>query len=747
MKSFKTFNNVTGWLVFAIGTIVYVLTAEKTGSLWDCGEFIAGCYKLQVVHPPGAPLFLMIGRLFTAVAEIFTNDGAMIAYTVNIMSGVFTALGAMFVCWSTSILATFLFHEDGKTDELSFAQIITINIAGLVAGLTTLFATSIWFSAVEGEVYAMSTAFTAMVFWAMLKWYHADDTNPLVDKWLILVALLIGLSIGVHLLSLLTIPALSMLYYYKKYKNKITWAGGTIAFMVGAGLLVVVQSLIILKLPKLGAFADKLFVNDFGLPIGSGLLFFSAIIVGLIIFSIYFTTKNGYYLGQKISVAVAMIMIGFSTYGMIVVRAKANTPINMNDPSNSYSLVSYLNREQYGDRPLVIGPHYRSRRENDAAGNPKYNETPKWGLDGDKYGIIDTKTEYVYKPSDMMLFPRLGHMDRAQMYDAWLGLEDGQKPSFSDNIAFFFRYHVNWMYLRYLYWNFVGRQNGNQGQFDWNKADGNWISGVPFVDSARLYDQSNLPDVIKNDKGRNTYFFIPLLLGIIGLVFHSYKRKQEFIPTLIMFLMTGVVLILYTNSPPSEPRERDYVYTGSIFTFCIWIGLAVPAIYQMLASKLKGSIAIAGLSSLACLSAPTIMAFQNWDDHTRANLSAARDYASNFLMSCDKDAIIFTYGDNDTYPLWYAQEVEGIRTDVRVVNLSLIQVDWYIDQLRRKVNDSPPIKLSISQNAYTGEKRNVVYYLDRDNVPIMPLKEVIKFVGESHPVQVGNGQMLDYYLT
>ena len=445
MKSFKTFNNVTGWLVFAIGTIVYVLTAEKTGSLWDCGEFIAGCYKLQVVHPPGAPLFLMIGRLFTAVAEIFTNDGAMIAYTVNIMSGVFTALGAMFVCWSTSILATFLFHEDGKTDELSFAQIITINIAGLVAGLTTLFATSIWFSAVEGEVYAMSTAFTAMVFWAMLKWYHADDTNPLVDKWLILVALLIGLSIGVHLLSLLTIPALSMLYYYKKYKNRITWAGGIIAFMVGAGLLVVVQSLIILKLPKLGAFADKLFVNDFGLPIGSGLLFFSAIIVGLIIFSIYFTTKNGYYLGQKISVAVAMIMIGFSTYGMIVVRAKANTPINMNDPSNSYSLVSYLNREQYGDRPLVIGPHYRSRRENDAAGNPKYNETPKWGLDGDKYGIIDTKTEYVYKPSDMMLFPRLGHMDRAQMYDAWLGLEDGQKPSFSDNIAFFFRYHVNWM--------------------------------------------------------------------------------------------------------------------------------------------------------------------------------------------------------------------------------------------------------------------------------------------------------------
>ncbi|MEN9415839.1 MAG: hypothetical protein RLZ62_2143, partial [Bacteroidota bacterium] len=732
--SFKTLNNAAGWLTFAIAATVLGLAAEPTGSLWDCGEFISGAYKLQVVHPPGAPVFLLIGRLFAWVGSMVSSEPSAIAYSVNLLSAVSTAFMALFVCWSTTILARLT--TVGRGEEPAGATSFAIAGAGLVAGLASAFASSIWFSAVEGEVYAMSTFFTAMTLWATLKWYNLPDTAE-ADKWLVFAFFSTALSIGVHLLSLLTFPALAMLYYFKKFR-KITFIGSLIAAGVGVVFIVAIQKLIIAGIPTMWASFDKFFVNSLGLPFYSGISLVFLLFGGAIWYGLRRAERTGNGLLQRIVVALGVVVIGYTAYGMVIIRANANPPINMNDPSDPMRLLPYLNREQYGERPLLRGSNFDAQPVD-------MKSEPRYGRVGDRYEIVDEKADYVYDPSTMVLFPRMGDYSqgRPKIYQQWIGKTKGPY-TFADNMEFFWKYQIGWMYWRYFMWNFSGRQNGEQGYYAWDPSAGNWMSGIGFIDEARLGNQSMLTTDDKNNPSRNKYYMIPFLLGILGMVYHYRRRSQEFYAILALFIITGIGIIVYSNQPPNEPRERDYVLAGSFFTYCIWIGLGAMALFDLLSKALKG--AAAPVSVALALSAPVLMATQNWDDHSRSHHYASRDYASNFLNSCAPNAIVFTYGDNDTYPLWYCQEVEGIRTDVRVVNLSLIAVDWYISQLRRAVNDSPAIEMSIPQEQLRGYKRVQTPYGAPGGEREMDLRQVVKFIGEDHEQASGGGRDFDSYL-
>lgn len=737
MNPAKSYPRYAGWLVFAIALVVYFLSAERTGSLWDCGEFVLGAYKLQVVHPPGAPLFLIVGRLFTWVASILSNNPEDIAFSVNLMSGVCTAFAAAFVAWSTSTFAKLAMV--GREETPDHTQSIVIAAAGLAAGLATAFSTSIWFSAVEGEVYAMSTMFTTLTVWAAVKWYGMEDT-PSADRWIILAVYAAGLSIGVHLLSLLTFPALALLYYFKKYKQTTFW-GVVLSAAAGALVLGFIQKFIIVGVPTLWAWMELLFVNTFGLPIFSGVIPTLLILAAICYFGIRWARKNGNGLAERLITTAMLLVISFSTIGVVVIRANANPPINMNDPSDAMRLIPYLNREQYGERPLLRGPHYDA----DPVDTKKED---RYGIVGDHYEVVDQKLSYVYRDEDKMLLPRISHSDgsRPALYKRWMGEENG-KPSMAFNIEFLFRYQINWMYWRYFMWNFVGRENGEQGTEPWNPRNGHWLSGVKPVDSARLYNMDKLPDTIKDNQARNKYYFLPLIFGILGIIFQFQRRKKDFAALLVLFLFTGLGIIFYSNQPPNEPRERDYVLVGSFFTFCIFIGLAIPAIYTWLKEKVSGLSAVAPwLAMVLVLTAPAIMLAENFDDHSRRHQYASRDYAANFLESLEPNSIMFTYGDNDTYPLWYAQEVEGIRRDVRIVNLSLIAVDWYIEGLRRKVNDSAPIKLTIPTESYRGNKRNQVFNLPgRTSDAEMPLDQALQFIAKDNKLTI-QGTTLDSYL-
>jgi hypothetical protein len=734
---FRQLNNIAGWLVFAVTAFVLGKAAEPTGSLWDCGEFISGAYKLQVVHPPGAPFFLLVGRMFTWVAEMVSSNPENIAYAVNLLSALCTAFLGMFVCWSTTILAKMALV--GREEETDPGQTVAILGAGLVAGLTASFLPSIWFSAVEGEVYAMSTFFTGMTIWAVLKWYHLPD-NKRSDRWLIFAVYSAGLSIGVHLLSLLTFPALAILYYYKKVKEPTT-KGMLLAAVAGLAFISVIQTLIIVGIPKLWAFFDRVMVNSFGLPFNSGLIPLILLFGGAIWFGLNYAQKKNNGLLQQLITALFVVVIAYTCFGTVVIRAKANTPINMNDPSDPMRLLPYLNREQYGERPLISGPDFDAKPTG-------YNFTDRYGMVGDRYEIVDEKIDPIYPSSTKKLFPRLGDpsQGRPKLYRQWLDKPSGQLGLF-DNIKYFFRYQIGWMYWRYFMWNFSGRQNGSQGYYAWDHSSGNWISGFDWYDSMRLGNQSKLTDQMRNDPSRNTYYMIPFFLGLVGMFFQYLKRKKEFTALFALFLITGVGIIVYSNQPPSEPRERDYVLVGSFFVYAMWIGLSVIAIYDLLSSKIAG-MGAAAASIAVGLSVPFLMVSQNWDDYNRSNHYGSRDYASNFLNSCAPNALIFTYGDNDTYPLWYAQEVEKIRTDVRVVNLSLIAVDWYIDQMRRKVNDSPPIKFSIPSEKVRGFKRvQIPYYAPNGDQP-MQISQLLKHLSEDKPLasQGNEGHGFDTYL-
>jgi len=744
MKSFNRWYTISSWLVFAIAAIVYFFSVERTGSLWDCGEFILGAYKLQVVHPPGAPLFLLVGRLFAWVAELLSDDPADIAFAINLMSGICTAFAAFFIARVTMLLGKLaLVDLEGTPGE---SESIALAGAGLVAGLTTAFATSVWFSAVEGEVYAMSTFFTAMTLWAMVKWYSLP-LSPQNDRWIIFAVYAAGLSIGVHLLSLLTFPALALFYYFKRYEKHTFW-GVAAAAGIGVAFIIGIQFFIIVGIPKLWSIFEMMMVNGLGLPFHSGLIPTLLLVFAVIFFGLRYAHRTGNGLLQYILVGATLVVIAFSTIGVVVIRANANPPINMNAPTDAMRLLPYLNREQYGERPLLRGPHFEAQPTGT-------NLEDRYGRVGDRYEIVDQKVAYEFDNRDKMLFPRMGDFSqgRPRLYKQWLGLNPDAplpagRPSQLDNVSFFISYQLGWMYWRYFMWNFAGRQNGDQGYEPWNKAAGHWLSGIKPIDELRLYNMDELPETFKADEARNKYYLLPFIFGLIGLIFHFKARPSDATGLLALFIITGIGIIVYSNQPPREPRERDYVLVGSFFTYAIWVGMAVLALFRQLQQRisLSGPVA-AGIATLVVLSAPLLMGFQNYDDHSRRLHTGSRDYASNFLQSCAPNAIVFTYGDNDTYPLWYAQEVEGIRTDVRVVNLSLIAVDWYINLLRRKVNESPPIKMTIPQEGYRGNKRNqVFYYNPKNQQQALPLQGLLKFIGEYHPIGTSSGREIESFI-
>ena len=734
--NYKKINNITGWAVFTIALVVYYFSAERVGSLWDCGEFITGAYKLQVVHPPGAPIFLLIGRMFTFLAEIFSSNPEDISFAVNLLSGICSAFAATFVCWVTTILGKLALV--GRKDDPTDGETIALMGAGAVAGLTTAFCTSIWFSAVEGEVYAMSTFFTALTLWAAIKWYSLPNEAE-HDRWLVFSVYAAGLSMGVHLLSLLTFPALALFYYFKKYKNH-SLLGMAAAAVIGVVFVAAIQTLVITGIPKLWSMLDYMMVNGLGMPVHTGLIPLLLILFGAIFGGLKYAHKKQNGLLQQLFVAFALVVMAFSTIGIVVIRANANTPINMNNPSDAMRLLPYLNREQYGERPLLKGPHFN-------APITEVKTEDRLGLVNGRYENVELKASYEYDSKDETLFPRMGHQDEARkkLYKRWM---NGKKsnPTMGDNLAFFFRYQVRWMYWRYFMWNFSGRQNGEQGFYDWDKKSGNWITGINFIDSGilGLPTTNNMPDSMgDSEEGRNAYYMLPFLFGLLGMFFHTKNRDKDFLALLTLFIITGLGIIVYSNQPPNEPRERDYVLVGSFFTYAIWIGMGVLALFSILRNRMSQTAA-AGVASVVILIAPLLMGFQNFDDHSRKHHTASRDYASNFLNSCEPNSIIFTYGDNDTYPLWYAQEVEGIRTDVRVVNLSLIAVDWYIDQLRRKVNDSPAIDMTIPAEAYRGKKRQQLFFLSAEN-PEMPIRRAVDFMGKDNPRAV-QGRTLESFV-
>ncbi len=732
MFNFHKQSNAAGWFTFAVAFIVYFFCAERSGSLWDCGEFILGAAKLQVVHPPGAPLFLLIGRMFAWVASIFSSNPSAQAFAVNIMSGMCTAFAAMFICWSTVIFAKIAWIGSGV--DATKEQGWTLAISGVVAGLTAAFCTSVWFSAVEGEVYAMSTFFTALVLWTTLKWYYLPN-NAQNEKWLILACFMAAMSIGVHLLSLLAFPFIGLLYYYKRFNNK-TFGGMMLALFLSIVVLGMYQKMVIVGLPSLWALLDRMMVG-LGLPFNSGLIPFVLLIGGGLYWGLNYAKKNNHPMIHNILVTTLLVILGFSTVAVVLIRANADTPINMNSPTDAGRLIPYLNREQYGDRPLIRGPYYNSSPID-------YKSEDRYGRVGDHYEVVDHKYTPIYRSQDERLLPRMGHTDRKTLYEYWMNGKT--KPDQSENFSFAFRYQFYWMYVRYFMWNFIGRQNFDQGYFPWNLKSGHALSGIKPLDEAFLYNMSKEPARMKNDPGRNRYFMIPFILGLLGLIWHYKKDKRDFAALLMLFIITGIGIIFYSNEPPNEPRERDYVLVGSFMSYAIWVGMGVIALFDFFMKRIKGNPMVPMVLSAGLgLVGPAIMLQQGLDDHSRRHLTGARDYALNFLESCAPNAILFTYGDNDTYPLWYAQEMEGIRTDVRVVNLSLIAVDWYIDQVRRKINKSEPVKLSISEDNYRGDSRMQLLINAPDNAT-RNVYDVLKFINERHPLPTQGGGSMETYV-
>ena len=783
MKQYKLVNNLVGWLAFVIAAFTYCMTIEPTASFWDCPEFITTGYKLEVGHPPGAPFFMLTANLFSQ----FTSDPSQVARMVNTMSALMSAACILFLFWSITHLVKKLICPDDK--EMTLGKLITIMGSGLVGALAYTWSDTFWFSAVEGEVYAYSSLFTAVVFWLILKWESVAN-EPHSDRWLVLIAYLTGLSIGVHLLNLLCIPAIVLVYYYKK--NPDANLKGSLLALTGSMVLVAaVLYGIVPGVVKVGGWFELLFVNSFGMPFNSGLIVYIILLAASIIWGVYesYTEKSrkrmnisfmvtiamlgipfygygwssaligiiilgilGVYLFADLNkkyqisartlntslLCIMMIMVGYSSYALIVIRSTANTPMDQNSPEDIFTLGEYLGREQYGTRPLFYGQTYASKpalKEVDGGcvydvteGAPVYQRKEKATPDEkDSYEVVRHKTDYKYAQN--MLFPRMYSDAHAQAYEDWLGGIKGVQvpydqcgqmvmvkvPTQWDNIKFFFIYQLNYMYWRYFMWNFAGRQNDIQGQGE--IEHGNWITGIPFVDKFLVGDQSLLPSDLKNNKGHNVFYCLPLILGLIGLFWQAYKTKrittpngeeieepigiQQFWIVFFLFFMTGLAIVLYLNQTPMQPRERDYAYAGSFYAFAIWIGMGVAGIAQWLQGKL-GEKPASVIATVVCLFVPIQMVSQTWDDHDRSNRYVARDFGQNYLSTVQEEGnpIIFTNGDNDTFPLWYNQETEGFRTDARTCNLSYLQTDWYIDQMKRPAYDSPSLPITWDRVQY-----------------------------------------------
>ena len=813
MKKYRLINNVLGWIVFAIASVVYLMTIEPTASFWDCGEFIASAYKLEVGHPPGAPFFMLTANLFTQLA----SDPSGVAKMVNCMSALFSGLTILFLFWTITHLARKVIVGGGEAP--SFGQTLTIMGSGLVGALAFTFSDTFWFSAVEGEVYAYSSLFTAVVFWLILKWEEVAD-QPHADRWIVLIAYLMGLSIGVHLLNLLCIPAMVLVYYYKKCANP-TMKGTIAALLVSFVIIVLMMYGVVQGLVEVCGYFELFFVNVLGMPYNSGVLAYVLVVAGVLIWSIWETMRDeihptrmkvafilsvvligvpfigsGYVIAILLTAALALylfrskslnikmlntvlvsllvVVVGYSSYALTLIRATADTPMNQNAPSDIFTLRTYLAREQYGQTPLLYGQTYVSevQRENEGGncvpvtkqGEPTWSRVIKKDpKEKDRYYISRYNQEYQYVDELNMLFPRMYSSDprHIEAYKEWAQVKGepvrynycgetktAMKPTFGENLRFFFSYQVNFMYWRYFMWNFSGRQNDIQGNGE--VLNGNWITGIPFIDTVLVGPQDNMPDDIANNKGHNVYYMLPLLLGILGLLFQAYsgdKGIQSFWVTFFLFFMTGLAIVLYLNQPPYQPRERDYAYAGSFYAFCIWIGFGVAALAKGLERFGKLNPVIAGsVATLLCLFVPIQMAGQNWDDHDRSGRYVCRDFGANYLESCEPNAVLFTNGDNDTFPLWYAQEVEGIRTDVRVCNTSYLQTDWYIDQMKKQAYESAPLPITWTRDQYIQGTRDAAYIipLTKDSID---LDTALKFVRSDDPKFKkipGISQELDY---
>jgi len=725
MEQFKKINNATAWIIGLFATLVYILTSEPTASFWDCGEYIATAYKLQVGHPPGAPLFQLLGRFFSLFA--FGNE-QLVARMINTMSALSSGMTIMFMYWSIVLLALKL--VDIKKG-ISTAQTIALIGSGTVGSLAYAFSDSFWFSAVEGEVYAMSSFFTAIVFWAMLKWERTADEISSV-RWLILIAYLVGLSIGVHLLNLLAIPSIALIYYFRKHE-KTTFKGIIITLLAGFGVLGIIMYLIIPGVVNLAGKFELFFVNAIGLPFNSGSVIYFMLLIGLIIYGIRYTRKKNMLHAYTAILSFMFILIGYSTFMILIIRSNAGTPINENSPKNAISLLSYLNREQYGDWPLFSGTYYNAKPTAYADGKAVYTRDDKSG----SYIITDKKEQIipVYDDKDVSLFPRMHSKQTHHIreYKAWAGIKNDpnntRKPTFGQNLKFLFNYQLGNMYGRYFMWNFAGRENDVQGRYD--RKNGNWLSGINAIDEARLGPRDNLP-VSRQSKANNNFYFFPLLLGIWGMIYLFRKNYKRGIIVALLFLMTGIAIVVYLNQYSPQPRERDYAYAASFYAFAIWIGFGVFAFYDAARKFIPAKIAAISATLISFLLVPVIMGAEGWDDHDRSGRYTAVQMAKTYLDSCDPNAILFTYGDNDTFPLWYVQEVEGYRTDVRVINLSLLNAGWYVDQMKHQMYDSEPCPISMTEEQYRDGGIDVIYLIEQPKIKgAVDIKELFDILHKS----------------
>ncbi|ARV06661.1 hypothetical protein BTO04_08125 [Polaribacter sp. SA4-10] len=742
--NFKKWNIILGWVAFAIALITYSLTLEPTVSAWDCGEYISTSVKLEVGHPPGAPLFQMLGAFFA----MFTSELSEIAKMVNFMSALASAFTILFMFWTITNLAKKLAL---KTGEISEGKYIAILGSSLVGSLAYTFSDSFWFSAVEGEVYAMSSFLMALLFWLGLKWESEIETAR-GNKWLILISFVVGLSFGVHILSLLVIPAIVMLYFFKTYKN-INLKTTAIATVISVITLMFVFKFLFPFTLKFFSASELFFINSIGLPYNSGSVIAFIILIALFFFGLKYTRKHQKITANTLILSVLFIMIGFSSWMMLPIRANANTTINENNPSSARELLAYYDREQYGDANVFYDTYYSNDRTPNAE-NPYKDDKPKYEQINGKYVIVNNYKNVIPNYSDKHkgFIPRMVNPASEKMYKAIAGIPANSKrrPTFAENIRFMMSYQFGYMYGRYFMWNFTGRQNDKQGNLD--VFNGNWISGIDFIDEARLGSQKKLPSQVTENKGRNKYYFLPLILGLIGLFYQIKWDKENFFTLFLFFAFTGFAIIFYTNPRPFEPRERDYAIVGSFYIFAIWIGFGVLALYDYLKDFAnKKAVAIA-VSVISLLAVPTLMASQNWDDHDRSNRYTTHLNAQAYLESCDPNAIMFTIGDNDTFPLWYMQEVEGIRTDIKLVNTSLFATDWYIDQMKRKTYDAAPIPSQLTHDQYKYGTLDVAYSVEhpRYKDSVMTIKNFMRWIAsdsEATYVETENGIAEKYYPT
>ncbi len=702
MLTYKQINNLSGWLTFAISTLVYIITVEQTASFWDPGEFIAVSYKLQVPHPPGAPFMLLVYRMFGFLAM---GDPLQVAYWMNIGSALFAGFTILFLFWSITLMGKRLFSVvEGKETK---GQTISIMGAGTVGALVYTFSDSFWFSAVEAEVYAMSSFFTAIVIWAFLKWNVIKDPKE-ENRWMVFIAYLIGLSIGVHLLNLVTLPALALIYYFKKYQ-KPSLKGAFFAMFLGGIALIIINNLIIPGLPSLAGAMEIWMVNSMGLPFGSGIVFFALLFISALVIAFRISIQRDMAVFNTILLSLTFILIGYGSYALIVVRSNQNPIINENAPKDIISYVSYLKREQYGYRPLLHGQYFTATLTDQEEGDPIYMKGK------DSYEIVDYDLKNTYDPEKTTILPRIYSTQEShkRIYRAKLGLKEDQEPTFGDNLYFMFSHQLGHMYWRYFLWNFSGRES--------DFSDANWL-GIADALSDKY------PEYITDNKAHNNYLMLPLILGLAGFFFQAKKDQKYFYVNLMLFLMMGVVLVLYLNSPPIEPRERDYIYVGSFYAFAIWIGLGTLALAHGL-NKFTKNLSTAGIAAtLLTLPVAGLMASENWDDHNRKGRYFSVDAARNFLASCAPNAILFTGGDNDTFPLWYVQEVENFRTDVRVIVLSYFDTDWYVEQMTRQVNESKALPFSLAPQRYQKGTNDVIYVMEKEGLDAISAREYLKLI-------------------